>query len=246
MKNLLYILLFVCLPVFSQQRQPLQGQIVAGGSLLSGIFVINKTTGTEVKTDDKGDFSIDARVGDRLAVYSPNITSREFAVNAATFLEVPYVMEVTINGYELKEVVINNVSSESLRIVPKGQKQYTPAERRLRAASDWDPTIGLGTMAGVGFSLDPIMNAISGRTKLLKKALATERKEFDLKKINGIYTEEQIVSELKIPAEYVNGFLFYAVEDASCAAALKNKNNELAKLQMMVLAEKYNKLIADK
>lgn len=246
MKNIIYFILLFCVPVFCQQRQPLQGKIVAGETAVQGVFVINKGTGIEAKTDNTGSFCIDARIGDRLAVYSPDISAREFAVNAQTFLEVPYIMEVTINGYELKEVVINDVTSESLGIVPKGQKQYTPAERRLKTASDWDPTIGLGTMAGIGFSLDPIMNAISGRTKMLKKALATENKEFSIEKINGIYTREQIITELKIPAEYVDGFLYYAVEDAKCAAALKGKNNELAKLQMMVLAEKYNKLIADK
>ncbi len=246
MKNLLYLILFLSLPVLSQQRQPLQGKIVTGDMAVYGVFVINKNTGAEVKTDATGSFTIDVRDGDKLAVYSTNISPREFAINAQTFLEVPYVMEVTLNATELKEVVINNVSSESLGIVPKGQKRYTPAERRLRAASDWDPTIGLGTMAGVGVSLDPLFNMISGRTKMLKRDLASERKEFDIKKINGIYTEDQIINELKIPEEYVEGFLFYAVEDAQCSAALKGKNNELAKLQMMVLAEKYIKLIADR
>lgn len=244
MKHLLYILLFISFQVFSQVRQPLQGKIVAGETAVDGVFVFNKATGIEAKTDNSGSFCVDARPGDRLAVYSPNVAAREFAISAATFLEVPYVMEVTLNGYELKEVVINDVTSEKLGIVPKGQKQYTPAERRLKTASDLSPTIGIGTMAGVSLSTDAIINAISGRTKMLKKALATERKEFDMQRIDNIYTEEQIVSDLKIPVEYVSGFLFYAVEDAEFSKALKAKNNELAKLKLMVLAEKYNKLIA--
>ncbi|MXN91243.1 hypothetical protein GR160_08375 [Flavobacterium sp. Sd200] len=244
MKHLLYILLFISLPLVGQVRQPLQGKIVSGESVVAGVFVINKATGAEVKTDNAGLFCLDARVGDRLAVYSPNIAAREFAVNDFSFKEAPYTMEVTLNGYELKEVVINEVTSEKLGIVPKGQKQYTPAERRLKTASDFSPTIGVGTMAGVSVSADAIINAITGRTKMLKKALATERKEFDMQRIDNIYTEEQIISDLKVPAEYVNGFLFYAVEDVEFSKALKAKNNELAKLKLMVLAERYNKLIA--
>jgi hypothetical protein len=234
------------LTVFCQERKPLQGKIVSGEVSLNGVFVINKATGIEAKTDAGGTFCVDARPGDRLAVYSPDITAREFAISAATFLEVPYVMEVNVNGYELKEVVINDITSEKLGIVPKGQKQYTPAERRLKTASDLNPTIGVGTMAGVSVSTDAIINAISGRTKMLKKALDTENKEFAIEKIDNIYTKEQIVTDLKIPAEYVDGFLFYAVEDAGFTTALKAKNNELAKLKLMVLAEKYISLIAEK
>ena len=246
MNRLLYLLLCISVSAFAQQRKPLQGRVISGESAIVGIFVINKATGAETKTDATGNFTVPAREGDMLAVYGTGVTAREFAVNAMSFTEVPYVMEVAINAYELKEVVIDKITPESLGLVPKNQKQYTPAERRLKAASDLDPQMGIGTMAGVSVSADAIINAISGRTKMLKKALETENKEFAIVKLNGIYTEEQIVSELKIPAEYVQGFLYYAVEDPECAAALKTKNNELAKFKLMGLAEKYNKLIADK
>ena len=246
MNRLLFLLLCIGVSTFAQERKPLQGRIVSGESAVTGVFVINKATGTETKTDATGNFTVAAREGDMLAVYGTGITVREFAVNAMAFAEVPYVMEVTINAYELKEVVIDKITPESLGLVPKNQKQYTPAERRLKTASDLDPQMGIGTMSGVSVSADAIINAISGRTKMLKKALETENKEFAIAKLNGIYTEEQIVQDLKIPTEYVQGFLYYAVEDPECAAALKTKNNELAKFKLMGLAEKYNKLIADK
>jgi len=246
MNRLLYLLLCISISAFCQERKPLQGQVVSGESAIVGVFVINKATGTEVKTNATGNFTITARNGDMLAVYGTGITARDFAVSTATFAEQPYVMEVVINAYELKEIVIDKITPESLGLVPKNQKQYTPAERRLKTASDLDPQMGIGTMAGVSVSADAIINAISGRTKMLKKALETENKEFAIQKLNGIYTEEQIVSELKIPAVYVQGFLFFAVEDADCAAALKSKNNELAKFKLLGLAEKYNKLITDK
>lgn len=34
-------------------------------------------------------------------------------------------------------------------------------------------------------------------------------------------------------------FVYYAIEDADCAEALRTKNNDLIKLRLMVLAEKY-------
>ena len=243
MNKLVYILLLITTAVFCQECKTLQGRVMSNGALVSGVFVINKVTGTETKTDGKANFSLPARNGDRLVVYSTGTEVREFVINDESFKDMPYVLEVKTNAYELTEVVINDINPESLGIVPKGQKQYTVAERRVKTAGEFKPTFMFFLGGGIAMPLDPIINAISGRTKMLKKALATERKEFAMERLNGIYTEEQIVNELKVPREYVQGFLFYAVEDPDCAAALKAKNNALAKLILMTIAQKYNKVI---
>ena len=245
--KLVYIIVvLLCLPAFCQQRQNLQGRVVAGNAVVASVFVINKATGTEAKTDGSGNFSLPARTGDVLVVYGGRTELREFAVNQESFKEVPYVMEVKPKAYELEEVVINEqVTPEGLGIVPKGQKQYTPAQRRLYTATNMLPAFSVGTMAGISIPTDFIINAISGRTKMLKKALKTENKEFTIDKINGLYTEQEIRDDLKVPADYVQGFLFYAVEDADCARALKAKNDDLAKLLLMDLAKKYIALIEE-
>lgn len=91
--------------------------------------------------------------------------------------------------------------------------------------------------------LDPIINAITGKTKRLKKELAVERRMADLEKINNLYTEEQIVADLKVPAENVNGFIYYAIEDKDFTAAVKAKNDTLAKFLLGGLAVKYVELL---
>ena len=240
------IFLISTLPGFCQEWQGLKGHVVAGNAPVAGVFVINKATGIEIKTDNNGNFTIPAVAGDYLVVYGSSVEVHEFYISTATFKDQPYLMEVKPSAYELKEVVITeNVSAEKLGIVPKNQKRYTPAERRLYIASDWKPSFNVGTSAGVVIPTDFIINAITGRTKMLKKAVKTETKEFAIDKINGLYTEQEVIDELKIPAEYVQGFLFYAVEDAACAKALKNKNDDLSKLLLMELAKNYNALIKD-
>jgi len=239
--KLLYIIIILfSLPAVCQDRQNLQGRVTLGNAAVTGVFVINKATGTEIKTDNNGNFTIPARIGDYLVVYSSNVEVREFYISDAALKEQPYSMEVKPSAYELSEVVINeNVSAQKLGIVPKNQKKYTPAERRLYTASDWKPTFNVGTTAGVVIPTDFIINAINGRTKMLKKAVKTEAREFAIDKINGLYTEQEVIDELKIPSEYVQGFLFYAVEDAACAKALKDKNDDFSKLLLMELAKKY-------
>lgn len=246
MNKLLYLLLFITLPVFAQERKPLQGRIMVGDAVVNDLFVINKKTGSEVKTKDRGDFTIDAKNGDVLVVYSNRTEVREFTVSELSFTDVPYIMSVNAKSYELNEVVINQtVTSESLGLIPKGQKRYTPAERRLKTASDFQPSLFLPPSPGIGIPTDVIINAISGRTKMLKKALKTEGKVYAIEMINGLYTEQELRDELLIPAEYTQGFIFYAAEDATCAAALKSRNDDLAKLTIANLALKYRTILQE-
>jgi hypothetical protein len=233
------VLLLFCGVAFAQQRKPLDGRVLAGDAYVVGLFVINKHTGAETKTDGNGNFTIAARPGDRLTIYSPQIEVRDFVVSAASFNEHPYKVEVEPKATELNEVVIVEMNPEKMGLVPKGQKQLTVAERRLKTASEFKPNFMFMLMGGISMPLDSIINAISGRTKMLKKNLATEHKEFALDKISSIYTEQQIISQLKIPAELVQGFVYYAVEDPDCAEALRLKNDALVKMRLMDLARTY-------
>ena len=248
-KWLLLCLLFLPLVVFSQEDSDvLQGKVTVGENAISNIYVINATTGTETRTGIGGSFSITAQVGDRLVFYSPSIITREFVLKQEAFKQSPFLVTVTLQAYELNEVVLDKygaIDEESLGLVPKNQKQYTPAERRLKTAGDFKP-IHLLNILGGALPVDPIINAISGRTKMLKEELKTERKEQVLEMTNNLYdSEAQITVEYKIPQEYVKGFLYYCVENPEFSEALKAKNDEQAKFLMGVLAEKYLQFLQD-
>jgi hypothetical protein len=131
-----------------------------------------------------------------------------------------------------------------LGLVKNGQKTYTPAERKLYTAGDFKPIHLIGIIAG-GMPLDPVFNAINGRTKMLKKAVDVEKKETALETLNGMFTDAEILDEFRIPETYVKGFLYYCVEDKSCVAALKSGNEEIVKFLMAALAVKYLELLSD-
>jgi hypothetical protein len=243
-KKLLYIVIFLIpLTGFCQDRQQLQGRVVAGNNGIKEVYVINKTAGTEAKTNSGGYFSLMAKPGDALTIYSPKIIIREFALNEDSFKTSPFLITVNYQAYELNEVVIDKygkIDSESLGLVPKGQKRHTVAERRLYTATGGGG-ISIGTVVG----LDPIINAISGRTRMLKRAYETEKLEMAIENVTGIYNEDEIADKFKIPAEYMNGFLFYLAESKELAAAIKQKNKSLMDFLMTGLADKYLKLISD-
>lgn len=245
--RLWYLVLFFATAAFAQDRKALNGKVLIGDIPGAGLFIINNKTGMETKTGADGTFSILAKDGDAVAVYSNRTDVREFDITEKSFTENPYVMSVNYKAYELEEVEIDkykNVNSESLGLVPKGSRKDTPAERKLKTAGEFKPIMFLGLLAG-GMPVDPIINAITGRTKMLKKALATERKEALIEKIYGLYTEEEIATGFSIPKEYVNGFVFHIVEDADLAAALKADNTDRIKFLMAGLAVKYLEIIKE-
>jgi len=231
--KLICFLLMIPLLALSQERKTLTGRVLADGIGIGDVFIINKATGIEKKSDAQGNFVIEARAGDAITAYSTKTVVRDFAITEASFQEQPYIISVNVQAYELDEVIIENrITSESLGLVPKDQKQYTHAEKKLFAATS-------------GFGIDGLINAINGKTKMLKRAVETEKKEMLLDKINYVATKEELMIEYKIPEEYINGFVFYLVEDAEFAKAINTGNDKLARFLMTGLSVKYLKLIGN-
>lgn len=231
-KNL--FLLFLIFPLFlsAQERRTLYGRVISDGDGVGvpAAFVINTKAGVETKTNALGNFTIEAAVGDKIAVYNSKIQVREFRITEASFEEKPFTVSVQVTAFEMEELVIEDtINSVSLGIVPKDQKQYTYAEKKVFTATSTP--------------VDALLNAISGKTKLLKKGLETERKEMLMEKIGYLYSEEDIMEEFKIPEEYVRGFVFYVAEDKEFSEALKSKNETLAKFLMQGLATEYLKVL---
>jgi hypothetical protein len=222
----------------AQQNAMLKGKVISGKTGVQEAFVINKVTGTETKTNWEGMFTIAAKPGDVLVVYNTKILVREFKLNADSFKDMPYVISVNYKVTELDEVVITkygNINSVSLGIVPANQKRYTVAERRLRAA-------GYGCQS---ISLHALINTISGRIKMLKRADATEKQEMVFEGIRDLYDVDDINEQFKIPKEQVKGFMYYLVENKEVIGAVKSKNKTYADFLIMELSKEYMKLQAE-
>lgn len=237
------LLLLVTLPIIAQEEQLFYGKTLLDDVVVAGVFVINKSTGTETKTNTSGDFSIMASPGNVLVFYNSKIIVREIHLTDTSFTKQPFVVTVSYTTNELDELIIEkNITSESLGLVPKGQKKHTQYERKLYTAGDFKPIHLLGLLGG-SLNVDAVINKINGRTDKIKKEIVIERKMAFMDRINNIYSEEDIVREFKVPKEYVQGFVFYVAEDSDFVTSMKAKNTTMAKFLMTGLAEKYLKLI---
>lgn len=238
MKNsLLLLLLALTTTLFAQGRKPLNGKVISDFDALEGIYIINKSTEHAVTTTQGGYFTIEAQPCDTLVVSAVQFAVKSVALTEEHFNVSLLIVPLEIQSRELSELIIvdyGHINAESLGLVPAGQTQYTPAEKKLATASKF-------RMNPMG--LDPIINMFSGRTAMLQKAADIEKKEDLMEKIHYIYTEEDIIAQLKIPADYLRGFVYYVVENKYFANAINAKNDNMAKFLMAGLATKYLGLI---
>jgi hypothetical protein len=226
-KWVVLLLFFSTFSLWSQDRNEklLQGIIAADDALLSGIDVVNLGNEKVTVTSSKGEFSILAKADDILVFSSKSLEMRRLLIDEDDLKS----GTITVNMYpkinELNEVIVKKNPIEGVSIIP-GQKQYTPAERKLHTA-----TSGL---------LDAPISWMSGRTAMLKKEVVVERKERLLDKIGILYEDKYYIETLKVPEIYIDDFQRYIIEDKDFTAALKVKNRTMMLFLISKLAVNYN------
>lgn len=231
----------------NQDRSVFNGKVVSNTSDLEGIYVINAQTEETVTTDASGSFSILAKADDVLVFSSISFKEKRVFLKQEDFSNLNFSVNLTMVMYQLQEVVVkryDNINAESLGIVPLGQKKYTAAGRKLQTATALNATADAGMMAGGSISADPLLNFFSGRTAMLKKEVAVEKKEFFMKLLENMFSLEHFIDRLKIPADYVKGFEYYAVENDKFTAILNSKNKTSTEFLLGELAVKYKEMIA--
>jgi hypothetical protein len=217
----------------------INGKVTADYNDLESIYIVNLKTEKSTLTERGGYFSINASVGDTLMFTAVQFKSVKIALKEEDFNKELLFVKMETFIRVLDEVKINeykDINAVSLGIISSKTKHYTPAERKLNEA-----TTGSGLVP-----LNPILNAITGRTKQLKKEVEVEKKETMLSKIQNLYEAEYFVEILKIPKDFVKGFQYFIVEDAKFAEALKAKNKTMATFIMNELAVTYKDLIVVK
>jgi hypothetical protein len=228
MKNwFVVLLLFTTVCTWSQtsNEKTLHGKIVADSASVVGIDVVNLGNEKVTVTNNKGEFSILAKADDILVFSSMTLEMKRMLVDEDDLKSETLTIYMTPKINELNEVIVKKNAAEGISIIP-GQKQYTPAERKLYTASS-----GL---------LDAPLNWLSGRTEMLKKEIVVERKERMLNKVGVLYEDKFYIQTLKIPEIYIDDFQRYLIEDKEFAAALKVKNRTMMLFLISKLAVNYN------
>lgn len=239
--NLLLLLLFISQFAFSQVKEKLlTGKINTVQLAPEGVEVVNMRTQKVVKSNALGQFTIYASSRDVLVYSSPNfedgkktITSEEFSAGKFAISMIPKVTQLEEVEVKKDEKLVHSELFDDA-------KEYTVAERRLRAGAK--PT---RLNQGLEISNDAIINAISGKSKRLRKELAVEKKQSYMEQIEDAYPDEYYTENLGIEKDYVSGFKFFIVEDAAFIKSLDKRNKLSMDATILELAQEYKQLLAD-
>lgn len=206
-----------------QRRQEIRGLIVEDTVPVPDVHVLNLSALKATISDADGFFRVEAGLGDTL-LFSAVRYRRTSLVIDPTVLEAaslliplePFVNEldeVVVSPYDLtgdldKDVgrlpVAPPVTAFSLGLPNAGARRFTQTENRLNEA-----TTGAGIVP-----LNPVLNAITGRTRRLKKQLALETRYEKARQIRMQYPDSIFVSRLGIPEERIPDFMYFCEVDS--------------------------------
>ncbi len=234
-----FFLIFCLTSLKAQNRKQLQGIIVVVNATPANVLILNLNTNQEVKSDSQGKFTILAAVNDVLAFSSENLDFTRKIIEQIEFDKQQLEIEMISKRIVLDEVEVVNyqsINAVSLGILSKPAKTYTPQERRLKTAGDFKPIHLLGILGG-SLPLDPVMNAINGKTKRLKKEILLERNQKRITHFFDFYNKEELIKNVKIHPDFVNEFIYFVIEDELFIEYLNNKYKDK---MTFFLIEKYS------
>jgi hypothetical protein len=222
--------------VVSQNDSILKGKISIETNNNDGITIVNISNKTNTISGNGGYFNIKAKVNDTLLFSAIHLDAEKHVLKKEDFGKDLLFIKMTPKSKTIERILITSntvITAENLGLVPKGQKRYTVAERRLYTGTNG---IGIGTL----------VNLITGYRKELKNNVEVEKKEMFQEKILKQFEKEYFTNTLKIPEIYVNGFLFYISEDKETVDLFKSKDKMMQMFKLSELATEYLKTIETK
>lgn len=220
--------------ITSAQKNPtkiIQGKLLSDGKFPGGVDVVNLVNEKATISDAQGNFTIEASAGDLLVISGKEFEYMRYSIDTDDLLKPLLTIKLITKAIQLEETVVNqysHINSRDLGIIPANTKVYTPAERKLAAASSGP--------------IDLVAGLISGSLDRKKKEAEVERKEFLLERLDILYTDSYYTTKLKIPHDQIGSFKFFAAEDAMLRASVIGKDKNLIEFELSRLANSFMKL----
>lgn len=222
--NLLLFLIFSSVTVVAQTSEfkNLEGRVYSDDGDVAATHVFNLTTQRATITDSNGFFTIAVRVFDTLQFSAVQYKKKTIVVTLSiiesTLLSVPLedalteLDEVTVTPYNLSGDLIKDLATLSLDPIVTASTLGLPnayvhiptkAERELTAATA-NPIMGF----------DPLINAITGRSKMLKQRVERNKLYDRTERVRDFFTDIEYQDGLRIPFDKIDDFLYYCEVDS--------------------------------
>lgn len=228
---LLFYLLLISASVEAQSifSNRLEGRVVNKTEGIPDVHVMNTTKKKATISDSDGNFTIYVSLNDTILFSAVQFKKKTLVISANILQSLRIVVPLDEFVNELDEVILRpydlsgelsrdmqslgtgfGVTASTLGLPNAYAKPRTQAERHL-----YEATSGSGLIP-----LNPIINAITGRTKYLKKVLARESKYARTGRVRAFYADSLFVQELKIPESRIDDFMYYCEIDFAFSAVV--------------------------
>lgn len=185
---------------------------------LESIHIFNSSTSRGTLTDRYGKFKIAVSIGDTLHISALQFQQESIPVTFTHFVSKKMRVELRYATTELDEIHLKNhnlsgylkrdaeniqtkpvVNAVSLGIQEREIRVLTQSERQLKTANS-------------GF-IDPLINVISGRTKMLKNRVKVDKDNERLEKLLEKFPSYYLSEELKVEEDVIYDFLYFCEAD---------------------------------
>ncbi len=220
----LYCFFFISVLGFAQTGldKKMEGKVYSDDGDVAATHVFNISTKKAVITDINGFFTIHVNRNDTLVFSAVQFKKKQIVVTQemleSTLVSVPLedelteLDEVVVTPYNLtgdisKDILTLNIdpviTAESLELPNAYVRILTKSEREL-----FEATSGGGLLP-----INPILNAISGRTKMLKERVARNTLYDRTGRVREFYADSLYRTKLRIPEEKIDDFLYFCEID---------------------------------
>lgn len=218
-----FLFLFVADSMYSQIKL-LEGSIVSEVDIeLEGLNIQNLTSGKNTITNAKGEFQIYAALNETLSISAIHIQTILIIVEEEHML----TSSISINLLEkLNELEAVNLRRTSLLGFLSSDANLIPTKQVISASSlglpnadmpKWTRTkrsLYTATTSPGGIPVDPLINLISGRTKMLKNRLKRENRDNLTLKLLEKFPETYFINSLEIEQRDIYSFIFFCEDDS--------------------------------
>ncbi len=227
------------------QRQEIKGKLIADDDV-EGIHILNKTASKYTVSNEKGEFSIEAKATDTLFISSLIYNNKEIIISKehedSNSIEIKLDEKVS----ELDKVIVGKILTGSLQSdlensdakteinfydlgIPGNTKlPLTQNEKKLHDADggSWGH-LGLG----FGVNFHKLLNKISGRTKKLKGIVELDDRDKCINRLRIDY-ESIIFENDTLPKNLRDEYFLFSQEDENFLNLCK-KDNDIELLEFL-------------
>jgi hypothetical protein len=207
------------------------------------LHILNLTTQQGTITNEGGVFTIPVYIQDTLFVSAVQLKHKKIVITPEIFLRkhIEFHLDEEVN--DLPEVIVRDINlSGILGTDAKNsgvEKPFDPAAAGLPVYTG--PTLTLeerqlheAEHSGGGIvPVGALINAFTGRTKMLKKRVALSKMERRVQEAREVFTDSIYTRQFKIPVELIDDFVHFVFEGKEWRLKYAESNNALELIKML-------------